>query len=404
MHKSIPARLGRALALKGNIRVLAATGFLFGTYQGMLLAIWQPFVLSLGASISVLGVLESLGGRFGLVGSLVQPLGGWFADRLGRKPLMIVASLVMATGLALDATAAVLKMWPLLIPGVVLTGLGALGRSIRLTVTAESVAQEQRGTAYSAVTFFFIAPGVIAPALGGLMADRWGFLSILLAGIGFEAFILVLVLRFLRETLVPHSASFSLWDLKGVIARIVVPPREMWGLYVPLALDTFVWGVGSGLLFGLLTEAYGFTPTQLGVLASFSSLSWAVAQLPVGRLIDRYGSKTFLLLSELMGLVAYGLWLSVTTFRAFALSYLVMGLTAATWVPAMTTLLANSVSAEERGEAMGRLFAFRGLVRFPAPVLSSMLYAWGGFRAPLVAGLVGVIGVMMLIAWLVREV
>jgi len=392
------------LALKGNIRVLAATGFLFGTYQAMLLAIWQPFVLSLGASVSVLGVLESLGGRFGLVGSLVQPLGGWFADRLGRKPLMVVASLVMVTGLAFDVAAAVLRMWPLLIPGALFTGLGAMGRSVRLTVTAESVEQEQRGTAYSAVTFFFIVPGIVAPTLGGLMADRWGFLSILLAGIGFEILIILLVLRFLRETLAPRPVTLSLWDLKGVMARVLVPPRGMWGLYLPLALDTFVWGVGSGLLFGLLTETYGFTPTQLGGLASLSSLSWAVAQLPVGRLIDRYGSKAFLLLSELLGLVAYGLWLSVTSFRAFALSYLVMGLTAATWVPAMTTLLANSVSAEERGEAMGRLFAFRGLVRFPAPVLSSMLYAWGGFRAPLVAGLMGVIGVMVLIAWLVREV
>ena len=69
----------------------------------------------------------------------------------------------------------------------------------------------------------------------------------------------------------------------------------------------------------------------------------------------------------------------------------------------MTTLLANSVAEEERGEAMGRLFAFRGLVRFPAPVLSSMLYAWGGFRAPLMAGLIGIVGVILLIAWLVRE-
>lgn len=403
MKEPIIARLIRTLALEGNVRVLAITDFLFGAYQGMLRVIWQPFVLSLGASVSVLGMLESLGGRMGVVGPLVQPLGGWLADRLGRKPLMVVASLVTAASLVLFGLAAVLGTWLLLIPGVVLMGLGELGRSLRLTVTAESANHEQRGMAFSAVTFFFIVPGIVAPAAGGLMAERWGFLGILLAGILLEILILVLVLRFLRETITRHSGRLHLVELRGVLARVILPPRGMRGLYLALSMDTFVWGVGSGLLFGLLTEAYGFTPAQLGVLASLLSLSWAVMQLPIGRLIDRYGCKTFLILSELLGLVTYGMWLSLTSFYAFALSYLMMGLVAATWVPAMTTLLANSVAQEERGEAMGRLFAFRGLIRFPAPVLSSLLYTWGGFRAPLLAGLVGVAGVTLLIAWLVRE-
>ncbi len=403
MKEPITARLSRALALESNVRVLALVVFFMGTYQGMLQAIWQPFVLSLGASVSVLGVLESVGGRMGLVGALAQPLGGWFADRLGRKPLLVVASLSTAAGLFLNALAALLGFWPLLIPGVVLTGLGVLGRSLRLTVTAESVTHEQRGMAFSAITFFFIVPGIVAPAVGGVMAERWGFLSILLAGILFETLIVVLVLRVLRETITRSISQFRSSDLKGIVKRAVVPPSGMRGLYVALASDTFVWGVGSGLLFGLLTEVYGFTPAQLGVFGSLSSLSWAVTQLPIGRLVDRYGCKAFLILSEALGLAVYSTWLNATSFQAFALSYLLMGLVASTWIPAMNKLVAGSVDQAERGEAMGRLFAFRGLIRFPAPMLAGLLYAWGGFRAPLTAGLLGVIGVILLLTWLVQE-
>lgn len=403
MKEPITARLSRALALEGNVRVLALVVFFMGTYQGMLQAIWQPFVLSLGASVSALGVLESVGGRMGLVGALVQPLGGWFADRLGRKPLLVAASLSTAAGLFLDALAAVLGFWPLLIPGVLFTGLGVLGRSLRLTVTAESVRDEQRGMAFSAVTFFFIVPGIVAPAVGGIMAERWGFLSILLAGIFFEALIVMLVLRFLRETITRNVSQLRSSDLKRIVRRVIVPPPGMRGLYVALASDTFVWGVGSGLLFGLLTEVYGFTPAQLGVFGSLSSLSWAVSQLPIGRLVDRYGCKLFLILSEVLGVAVYGIWLSSTSLQAFALSYLLMGLVASTWIPAMNKLVAGSVDQDERGEAMGRLFAFRGLIRFPAPMLAGLLYAWGGFRAPLTVGLLGVIGVILTITWLVKE-
>ena len=64
----------------GNIRVLAAGAFLRGMRDNMVRVVWQPFVLSLGASMPLLGLLESLGGIRGLVPTLVQPLSGRLSD------------------------------------------------------------------------------------------------------------------------------------------------------------------------------------------------------------------------------------------------------------------------------------------------------------------------------------
>ncbi|MEA3459996.1 MAG: hypothetical protein U9R11_04930, partial [Chloroflexota bacterium] len=76
-----------------NLRAITATAFLAGLFSTMTRAVWQPFVLSLGAPMSTLGFLESLGGRRGIVTALIQLISGWLSDRLGRKPLMALGSL-----------------------------------------------------------------------------------------------------------------------------------------------------------------------------------------------------------------------------------------------------------------------------------------------------------------------
>jgi len=81
-----------------NLRVVAITAFLAGLFSSMTHAVWQPFVLSLGAPMSTLGLLESLGGWRGVVPALIQPIGGWLSDRLRRKPLLALSGLVGLLG------------------------------------------------------------------------------------------------------------------------------------------------------------------------------------------------------------------------------------------------------------------------------------------------------------------
>jgi MFS family permease len=184
---------------------------------------------------------------------------------------------------------------------------------------------------------------------------------------------------------------------------MVVPPKELRGLYWTMSVDTFAWGLGYALLFGMLNKTYGFTTFQLGVMSSLLSFVWALSQLPIGRLIDRYGCKPFLLLSEAMGILIVGGWLRGTSFTAFAALHAFFGLCAATWVPAQQALLANSVSSKHLGEAMGRLSAFRGLIGFPAPYIGGLLYDRFGFQAPLLANLVGSSMALVLIFLAVKE-
>jgi len=386
-----------------NMRVIAITAFLAGLFSSMIQAVWQPFVLSLGAPMSTLGLLESLGGWRGIVTALIQPIGGWLSDRLGRKPLVVLGGLLGLLAVSFFVLAAIANDWRLLLPGVIFLGAAMASRPAGSSLVAESVQASQRGTAYSIMMVSWITPGIFAPALGGFIADRWGFIPVFLIRFVLEGLRLLLILWLLQETLSEVSGLISVSELKGVLVRMVVPPRELRGLYWAMAIDIFVWGLGSALLFGMLNRSYGFTIFQLGVMSSLFSTVWALSQLPIGKLVDRYGCKPFLAFSEAAGIFLVTGWLFSRSFAAFAALHAYFGILAATWVPAQQVLLANSVPAKQRGEAMGRLSAFRGLIGFPAPYIGGLLYDRFGFQAPILANLVGVVIALVAIIVAVKE-
>lgn len=385
-----------------NLSILTATAFLRGAHNSVYGVIWQPFVLSLGASMPMLGLLNSLGGMNGFVTTVVQPLGGWLADRWGRKPFLIAASLATIAAYALFAIAGALAMWGLLTIGVVFLGTSALSRPANTSMTAESAQGERHGSAFSLTMVAFMVPGIVAPTLGGWLADQIGYTGLFPIMLALEAAALFLLWRYLRETHSPDRKRIGGRELLRVLLRSVVPPKGLAGFYCALAGDAFAWGMGWGLLYGMIADTFKFSAEQLGVMTSVMSLTWAITQMPIGRFIDRRGSRTIMIVSELIGIPLMLIWMTQTRFEIFAASQVLFALTAATWVPAVNTYLTRRVGVAERAEAFGRLSAFRGLVAFLAPTIGSLLYTWGGLRAPLMANLVGIFVVVAILIF-VRE-
>lgn len=386
-----------------SLSVLAAQAFLDGLHGTMYLAIWQPFVLSLGASMSELGLLGSLGGYGGLIPTLIQPLGGWWADRSGRKRVLVLAELVTTVGFLLALVAGAGGWAWLLVPSIMVLGLAFVSRPAASALTAESVAEHRRGSAFSLLQFSRMLPGIVAPALAGVLADRlgysvvWGFLAgIALVAAGF-------LIRMLRETR-PGPRPQARWsEARAVLFRAILPPSRLRAFFVAVALDSFAWGLGWGILPGMLARTFGYTPAQLGLLLSVQSLVWAAIQIPVGRYIDRHGTRLVLILSEASGIPLMLLWMTANSFEWFVVSQALFAITAATWIPVTSTFLSKQIEDHERAEVFGRLSAFRGLIGFLAPFLGGLLYDGYGMRAPLLANLAGVVLVVTVLVWFVRE-
>jgi len=385
-----------------NLRVLALNAFLRGAHSSIYSVIFQPFALSLGASMTTVGMLNSIGGMHGIFTTLAQSVGGWLADRIGRKPFIVAASALGVLAYILLALAGALSVWTLLLGGIILFGLSALSRPAISALTAESAQAGKHGSAFSLTMVAWLVPGVLAPPVGGWLADRLGYSGIFPILLAFEAASLLLVWRYLSETR-PARETIRWRDFARAFARSIVPPRGLRGFFIACASDSFVWGLGWGLINGMLVKTYGFTIEQLGIMASVLSLSWAIMQMPVGRYVDRHNLKGLMIFSESLGIPLMLIGITQRSFEMFVVAQVLFALTAATWVPVINTYLTRAVPASARSEAFGRLNMFRGLVAFPASALGGWLFDWGGIRAPLTANLIGCCVVMLMLIFLVNE-
>jgi len=380
-----------------NLQVLTIRSLLYGLRESMVRAVWQPFILSLGASVPLLGFLESLGGFWGFVPTAMLPVGGWVSDRRGRKSLMLVGSAFGLAGLLVIVLAAWTRDWRWLLPGVVLVGMSAIARPAADSITAESTDPAARGRAYGLTTTFYAAAGIVAPTVGGWLAERYGFLSAMLLGVLLELTILVVTAATLRETMRPQDRSPLVWSqFTSMLRRTFAPPARLRSFYIIMTVDAVAFGMAISIFSGLLSKAFGFTPVQLGLLAGVSSLTWAATQWFVGQQVDKRGTVPFLLLSEVIAVVVMIGYLLARSFTAFLVLQAAWGLTLSTWMPAFTAWIANSVAEKERAEEIGRLGAFRGLVSFPAPYLGGLLFNAFGFPGPIVANIVGAVIVIVL--------
>lgn len=399
-YLSTPQTFSRA-----NLFVLIALNFLRGAHNSIYTVIWQPFVLSLGASMPTLGLLTSIGGAGGITTTLIQSLGGWLADRIGRKPIVLVSSLAIIAGYAFFAIAGALHIWTLLLLGIVVLGASWVSRPALSSLTAESVHATRQGSAFSLMQVAALVPGIIAPALGGALADRFGYPSIFPVSIALEVIVLAIVWRGLRETRGVHKPRASARDALSALLRAFVPPQGLHGLFIATAMDSFSWALGWGLLYGLLSDTYHFSGEQLGLMAATQSLAWAIVQYPIGRFyIDRQRNlKAIMIFSEACGIPLMLMLMTQTRLEMLLVAQIIFAITAATWVPVIFTFLSRAVPDAERAHVFGRIAAFRGIIAFPAPAIGGWLYAWGGLRAPLAANMLGITFIIALIVLFVRE-
>lgn len=397
---------GRRLALlpRGNVGVISVRNFLTGMYETMVGFVLQPFVLGFGGGVTLVGVMQALAGRVsGLVSALVQPFGGYLADVRGRRAVALLGSGFAIVAMALFVLAAIFQREPwalaLVVPAFVSMALSLVASPALQSVIAESAEPARRASAYATAIFFWVLPGAVLAIPGGVIADRLGYGAVFGIAFGFEAANLVLFWHFLRETATP--GHIHPWRER--LARSLRPPQEVRGLFVIVALDAFAWGLAAGIIYGLTASEFGFSNAQLGAIAASWSLFFAIFLPPTALFVNRFGLKRSILFSEFLGVPIMIGWLFSSRIEHFVLMGALNGLTAATWVPAVQTYVANWTTKERRAEVLGSLAAFRGLVAFPAPFLGGLLYDSLGYPAPLLANLVGAIATTAAIALLLRD-
>ncbi len=321
-----------------------------------------------------LGVLTAL---YATAQLFAAPILGTLSDRFGRRPTLLISTLITALSYTLAALAPTL-VWLILARAI--GGIGAATIGVANAYIADVSTAETRARNFGLAGAAFGLGLIIGPALGGLLSGldlRLPFLvSASLATLNFLYGLLVLPesrraapALLDPRSLVPLRALGILGRFPGLTALAAVT------LLLSLASQflTSTW-----VLHGALR--YGWTPATNGLTLALAGLLSAAVQIAVlPRALRRVGTEGTVVLGLLIGVVAYVLygfaahpWMLWAALPVGALS----GLAA----PALQALATGQAPQDAQGGVQGALAGLTSLTAIAGPLAATAIFAH--FSAP----------------------
>ncbi|MBA3685167.1 MAG: MFS transporter [Planctomycetes bacterium] len=358
-----------------------------------------------------------LGGFYSLLQFLVAPFWGKLSDRIGRRPVMLIA---LSGSLAAYACWVFASDFTVLLVSRLLAGLLGGAAVVANAAVADLTATPQaRARAMGLVGMAFGLGFILGPVIGWLTHAYlpnldghgafagWGlhpFSNTALFACALSAVNLVWAVTHFRETLPAELRGNRTSD------RTANPLRLFSGglghgvvsINVAFLLHTALFA-GMESTIGFLTdERLGFGPNQLGPLFAAMGFTAALMQgLVFRRLAPCVGAKPLviagliLLIPGFLLVGAVDLWPSRTLLMV---GIVVLSCGTGLVFPGMTTLLSLAADARNQGLAMGTFRSAGSLGRAIGPLLAAVVYfAWSP-AGPYLVGAVGMVVPLTVIA------
>lgn len=135
-----------------------------------------------------------------------------------------------------------------------------------------------------------------------------------------------------------------------------------------------------------LAKEWKLGPEQIGVLTSINSVGMAVGAAAAGILADRFGRKSVLLWTLLIFSAASGLSAFATGFAVLCVLRFVTGFGLGGELPVASTLVSESMPAEERGRAVVLLESFWALGWIASALIAFFIIPDYGWRVAFAIG------------------
>jgi MFS family permease len=374
---------------KGNIRVLALQILISQVGFGMFYVIWQPLILSTGATVADLGVIQSV---INLVTAVGLILWGSLSDRLGRKPVIFVSyicRIIAIVALIFSGSSIFLFVFAFFV------GLSCLfnqGNPAVNALISESVGNDKMATAFSVINTISRITNTLVASAGGYIAVKVGYHPIIYLALAGDIIGVSLIAFFIKETLADNTPRTR--PRNRVIPRIkeyLMPEREFLRLYAIMMVIGFAYSIGYSVFSGMLVDNFKFTELQLGLLATTFNLVAGTTAIPIGRLSDRFGRKLMLKVGWVMGMISITGFIFSRRFEFFLLFYAIGALDMNFYLSAWMPLVSERAPPESLSTLIGKLDSYSRLAGIPAPWLGGLLYTLYGFRAPLLVHILGIV-------------
>jgi len=367
--------------------VNAFVGAVVGTERSILpLLAQQEFQLAARTAILSFIVV------FGVTKALTNYVAGRFADRIGRRQILIAGWLVAAP-------VPFMLMWaPTWTWVLVANGLLGISQGLTWSTTVimkiDLVGPERRGLAMGLNEFAGYIAVAGAAVATGWVAARWALRpEPFYLGVVFVMCGLVLSVLLVRETQPHVTLESRLWagseDMpKSIFWHTTFGDRNLSSISQAGLVNNLNDGMAWGM-FPLFFTAAGLSLERTAALIAIYPATWGLVQLGTGALSDRIGRKW--LIASGMWTQAWGIGVIALSdgFFGFATGSAVLGVGTAMVYPTLLAGIGDAASPSWRASAIGVYRFWRDLG-----------YAIGAVIAGVTADLVGLGGALWVVAGL----
>jgi len=367
------ARLLTPLLLLFMLAMILAN--LGGNMYGPLEAL---YLQDLGASIGQIGLFYTLSQIIPLI---LQILGGWVSDSLGRLRAIAIGS-VVGVFTYVPLILATRWEWVLLASALSAVTRSLVGPSFDAFI-ADHSAPENRARLFGITQTLFGVVGVIGPVLGGFLVEEWDFRRMLMVAAGLYLAATVIRVSMAREAAKGKEANptkLSFASLKSnlgtMVALILTGGLFTWIMITDGVRDIF-FNMSFSFLSVYMQDIASLSISQIGVMNSIFGIAMMSVMIPAGWLADKVGERVN---------IAISFFFMATTFTMiatappaspawiYALGWVIAGIGVGLATPAYQSLISKAVPQRLRGVAFGLFSTSLGLVSLPAPVIGGYLW------------------------------
>ena len=238
---------------------------------------------------------------------------------------------------------------------------------------ADSLPPNVRGRGFAITRAFPTAVRIVAPYVGGLLIAYFGggegglvtAMRVAFTITLFEGLVVAtLRLKFLKETVRGDGSSISLRNFPSILKNSYMSildsikwmPKSLRYVVILEILESFFVSLAAPFWILYAKDVIGLTPLDWGTLMLISGICGLVLSLPIGYLVDRYGSRPLMLLSLSLAPICILLFIFSSSFWSVAAAFILLAFVNTAVSPSFSTIIANIIPRERRG----RLYALLG--------------------------------------------
>jgi len=344
-----------------TVRTFALASFLNDFGSDMIYPIWPLFLTTiLGAPMVVLGFIDGLGEA---IVSISQAASGYVSDRIRKRKIFVWTGYLF--GSLSRVGYAISSVWQHLIPFRILDRAGKIRGAPRDAIIADVSSKENRGKNFGLLRAMDNLGAVCGIIICILFFGLLGYRNLFLIAAIPSAVGALLIFYVIKEKKPINAKIYKGLSLKDL--------DKNFKLFLLLS-SIFALGSFSYSFLLIYAKEFGFHITFVPVLYLVFTAVAAIFSLPFGKLSDKIGRKSVLMLSySVWGLVCLS-FIFLQSYLSIILTFVLYGLHAGALHPVQKTFVSELARTEYRASTLGGFQMVIGLCALPASLIAGIFW------------------------------